>query len=457
MLREMEALTAVRSWVARAAGSLPVGEAEKVRVAADLRVSMVAGIVGAALGALANVLSGKAWSALPLAALCAVTLVALWLLRRGWPRAAAATFLLAITATVHTLLLLGYGVHDRAALLYPVIILVAALVLDRRLLVATTALCILSAARIAWQERSGALLTPFTGHPGWLPLVDVTIILVVTAVAVHLLVADVVRGAAQARAQGERLAEANRELEARSAELERFTYVVSHDLKSPLVTIRGFLSYLERDARAGAVDRLEADAERIRTATDRMAQLLDDLLELSRTGRIDRPLEDVPLEGVVREAHALVEGRLSARAVKVQVEGPLPVVRGDRRRLVELVQNLLDNAAKFMGDRPDAEVRIGARDEGAGAGQATLYVRDNGIGIDPAHHGRVFELFHRLDPRVEGTGLGLAVARRIAEVHGGRIWLESAGAGHGSTFCVTLPAAGSGPDPGRGPRGEAAA
>ena len=127
----------------------------------------------------------------------------------------------------------------------------------------------------------------------------------VTAVAVHLLVAEIVRGTAEARAQGERLAEANRELEARSAELERFTYVVSHDLKSPLVTIRGFLSYVERDARAGDLDRLEADLGRIRAATDRMGRLLEDLLELSRTGRIDRPHEDVPLEGVVREARAL--------------------------------------------------------------------------------------------------------------------------------------------------------
>jgi signal transduction histidine kinase len=283
------------------------------------------------------------------------------------------------------------------------------------------------------------LQTPFSGRLGWLPVVDMTIVFVVTAVAVHLLVADVVRGTAQLRAQGERLAEANRALEARSAELERFTYVVSHDLKSPLVTIRGFLSYVEKDAQAGDLDRLEADTGRIRAATDRMAQLLDDLLELSRTGRIDRPHVDVPFADVVREARAATEGRLSARGVRVEVEGSLPVVRGDRQRLVELVQNLLENAAKFMGDRPDPEVRVGARDTGALPGQVALYVRDNGIGIDPAHQARVFELFHRLDPRIEGTGLGLAQARRIVETHGGRIWVESAGAGRGSTFCFSLP------------------
>jgi hypothetical protein len=115
-------------------------------------------------------------------------------------------------------------VHDRAALLYPVIILLSALVLDRRLLFATTGLCILSAAWIACLEQSGALRTPFAGRLGWLPLVDVTIILVVTGVAAHLLVSGVVGGMAEARSKGERLAEANRELEASSAELERFTY-----------------------------------------------------------------------------------------------------------------------------------------------------------------------------------------------------------------------------------------
>jgi signal transduction histidine kinase len=170
-----------------------------------------------------------------------------------------------------------------------------------------------------------------------------------------------------------------------------------------------------------------------------MAQLLHDLLELSRTGRIERPHEAVPFDEVVREARALVEGRLSSRGVRVEVDGPLPAVHGDRRRLVELVQNLLDNAAKFMGDRADPAVWIGA--EAGGAGLVLLYVRDNGIGIDSMHHVRIFDLFHRLDPRAEGTGLGLALARRIVETHNGRLWVESAGAGQGSRFCFTLRAA----------------
>jgi signal transduction histidine kinase len=404
----------------RAFEPIPVGPEDRARVAANVRAALVAAVVGSAAAVAAQVLAGAQRSPAILVALLLACLGCLWLHARGRVFAAATGLLLGILAAVHGLLLNGEGIHDRAALLYPVVILAAAFTLDRRLLAATTLLSLVSA-------------------------------LVVTAVAVHLLVADAVRSLAALRDSEQRLAGANRELETRNAELERFTYVVSHDLRSPLVTIRGFLSYIERDARAGDVDRLEVDAGRIRAATDRMGRLLDDVLELSRTGRIDRPYLDLPFEEVVRDACAAAEGRLSARGVRVEMEGPLPVVRGDRQRLVELVQNLLDNAAKFMGDRADPEVRIGAREEGAGAGQVMLYVRDNGIGIDSAHHGRVFELFHRLDPRVEGTGLGLALARRIVETHGGRIWVESPGAGRGSTFCFSLPAAGPVPESGRAP------
>jgi signal transduction histidine kinase len=106
--------------------------------------------------------------------------------------------------------------------------------------------------------------------------------------------------------------------------------------------------------------------------------------------------------------------------------------------LLQVVQNLADNATKFLGDNPDPRVWIGARTDD---GETVLYVKDNGIGLDQSHRDRVFGLFDKLDPGSEGTGVGLAVARRIVEVHGGRIWVESAGPGHGTTFCFTLPAA----------------
>jgi signal transduction histidine kinase len=422
---------------------IPVGPEEAARLVRNVRAAILAGLAGSGLGVVANLLAGAPRSAAILAAFFLLALLSLRLLTAGRVIPAATGLLLAMIATIHGLGVNGDGIHDTAALLYPVAILVAAFTLDRRLLLATALLCLGSALVLVEMERRGALRPTFRDAASWQPLANVAIILVVTAVAVHILLADAAHGLAALQEGERRLAAANRELEARNAELERFTYVVSHDLKSPLVTVRGFLAYVERDAQAGRLDRVESDLARIRAATDRMAQLLEDLLELSRTGRIDRPPEDVPFEDVVREARALTEGRLSARGVRVEVEEPLPVVRGDRRRLVELVQNLLENAAKFMGERPDPAVWVGVRDAGTALGQVTLYVRDNGIGIEPAQQDRVFELFHRLDPRVEGTGLGLALARRIVETHGGRIWVESAGTGRGSTFCFSLPAAGS--------------
>jgi PAS domain S-box-containing protein len=225
------------------------------------------------------------------------------------------------------------------------------------------------------------------------------------------------------------------ELENKNAELERFTYTVSHDLKSPLVTIRGFLGYLEQDVRKGNADRMQDDLRRIENATDRMNRLLTDLLELSRIGRLMNPPQDVSFEKIVQEAVELVEGRIKERNVKVQVQTHLPVVFGDHARFVEVVQNLIDNAVKFMGPQVEPLIEIGTHNDQQ---PTVFFVRDNGIGIAPEFHERVFGLFNRLDQNIEGTGIGLALVKRIIEVHGGRIWIESTGNGEGSTFCFTL-------------------
>lgn len=227
-----------------------------------------------------------------------------------------------------------------------------------------------------------------------------------------------------------------RELETKNAELERFTYTVSHDLKSPLITIKGYLGYVERDARTGNTARLQADLERIANAAARMQHLLDDLLELSRIGRLVNPAEVVSLCELVREAQAMVAGQLNRRGVTVAVAPDLPVVYGDRLRLREVFENLLDNAARFMGDQPHPRVEIGIRHDGP---NLVIYVCDNGIGIEPPYHTKVFGLFEQLDPQGEGTGIGLALVKRIIEVHGGQIWVESEGRGKGSTFCFFLP------------------
>ncbi|HEX9186432.1 MAG TPA: PAS domain S-box protein, partial [Vicinamibacteria bacterium] len=231
-----------------------------------------------------------------------------------------------------------------------------------------------------------------------------------------------------------------RELEGKNAELERFGYTVTHDLKAPLVTIRGFAEYLEKDAREGRGDRLASDARRISEAVGRLQRLLDELFELSRAGRPVGPPAAVAAVDLVQDALRLVRGRLTEVRARVDVREPLPVVFGDRARLVQVFERLLDNAIKYAAEEGPL-VTVEARPPADGMG--VLVVRDNGIGIEPRHRDRVFGLFEKLDPRGEGSGLGLAMVKRIVESHGGKTWLESEGAGRGASACVTLPLAGT--------------
>ena len=212
------------------------------------------------------------------------------------------------------------------------------------------------------------------------------------------------------------------ELESKNSELERFTYTVSHDLKSPLFTIRGFLGYLEKDALSGNYDRMRSDMRRITDATDKMMQLLNELLELSRVGRLRNESTALPFDELAREAVELVQGRIMESRIEVSIQPHLPTIFGDRQRLIEVLQNLVDNAAKFMGDQKVPRIEIGQEREEEG--MPIFFVRDNGIGISPEHYERVFGLFNKLDAKTDGTGIGLALVKRIVEVHGGRIWVE---------------------------------
>lgn len=228
----------------------------------------------------------------------------------------------------------------------------------------------------------------------------------------------------------------NAEIEMKNAELERFVYTVSHDLKTPLVTIRGFLGHAKKDARSGELDRLRDDLAHIDKATEIMARLLNELLELSRIGRIINEPEIIELRELAEEAFEQVRGQIGDRDVTLEMAEDLPEILADRTRMLEVLQNLLDNAVKFTAGEPDPRIQIGVC---GGHEETTIYVRDNGLGIDPRYHDRVFDLFERLDPTIDGTGVGLSIVRRIVEIHGGRVWIESDGRGRGTTVYLTLP------------------
>jgi two-component system sensor kinase FixL len=225
------------------------------------------------------------------------------------------------------------------------------------------------------------------------------------------------------------------ELQSKAAEMERFAYTVSHDLKSPLITIKSFVSMIEQDLAVGNLERSRSDLQRVARAAEKMQNLLGEVLALVRVGRVESKPETVSFAVLVDEALQSVAGRIEQNSIRVEVASNLPSVRVDRRRMVEVLQNLIDNAAKFMGSQAAPEIVIGASNDGP---ETRFFVKDNGIGIEAKYQQKIFGLFDKLDPKSEGSGAGLAIIKRIVDLHGGRIWVESPGRSMGSTFYFTL-------------------
>jgi signal transduction histidine kinase len=236
-----------------------------------------------------------------------------------------------------------------------------------------------------------------------------------------------------------RVAERTSQLEEAYRELETFSYSVSHDLRAPLACVGNYLRRIERklDPATGEECRelLQLASEQIGAATEMIA----DLLDYARLVRAEPRLREVDLGALVGEVIAeLTPASAAGRAVEWRV-GELPRVQADPSLLKLAVCNLLDNALKYTRPRVVAEIEVGARDVGA---EIVIFVRDNGVGFDPACAERVFEVFQRLhrDEEFEGTGVGLANVERVARRHGGRVWAEGA-VGAGATFHLALPRA----------------
>ena len=236
------------------------------------------------------------------------------------------------------------------------------------------------------------------------------------------------------------LRERTAQLESANRELEAFSYSVSHDLRAPLRAIDGFSEALEIDCAGELSESARDSLRRVRAAAERMSKLIDDLLDLSRLGRIE--LKRTPVD-LGESASAIVDDlvkRCPQRSVAVQV-APGLVADADPELVQIALQNLLDNAWKYTGRTDGARIEVGASPNGS---VRVFHVRDNGAGFDMAHATRLFGAFQRLhhERDFEGTGIGLAIVQRIITRHGGRIWAEGA-VNAGATFYFTLE-----PDPG---------
>jgi light-regulated signal transduction histidine kinase (bacteriophytochrome) len=231
------------------------------------------------------------------------------------------------------------------------------------------------------------------------------------------------------------LRERELQLQRSNEELEHFAYLASHDLQEPLRTIRSYVDLLEQRAAAGLDDRARSWLGFVGEGAERMSHLIADLLEYSRTGRSHGPAQDADLNAAWDLAVANLEHSIGEAGATV-TRDELPVVRARPGELTSLLQNLIANGLKYRGEAaPNVHASAHADD-----GRWEIAVSDNGIGIDPRFHDRVFGLFQRLHTAEEypGTGMGLAIVKKIAESNGGNVRVESR-AGQGSTFVVTLP------------------
>jgi light-regulated signal transduction histidine kinase (bacteriophytochrome) len=253
----------------------------------------------------------------------------------------------------------------------------------------------------------------------------------------------------------ETLARQAQELARSNAELEDFTYSVSHDLKEPLRAIEAFNTFLAEDYG----DKLDEEGRRyinmVRQNAVRMKDLIDDLLRLSRIGRVRHEHTAVAVESLVEDARQDLAFALQEKKVDLRVQPDLPTITCDEVHMKQVFKNLVSNAIKF-NDKARPVIEITCRDNDSAY---TFSVRDNGIGIDQQYHEKIFRIFQRLNRRdeYEDTGVGLTICKKVIEAHGGTIWVEKSRVGEGTTFSFTIPkqvqpsAEGRGKRDGQGP------
>jgi len=238
------------------------------------------------------------------------------------------------------------------------------------------------------------------------------------------------------RKKGEaQLQEAYEEVRRRNREMERLVYTISHDLRSPLEAARGFAELLGEDIAEGKEDEATESLQGIQRAHEQLRLLIEDLLELSRAGGMALKPERVDLNRLLAEILQSVAPMAAAKGARIEVAPDFPFLLADPSRLRQVFQNLVVNALKYGTGAAQPHIRLFWAET---AEDLRFCVADNGQGIPNESHRRIFEVFQRLPSSQEGTGIGLAIVARIANLHGGKVWVESA-PGEGAAFWVSLP------------------
>jgi two-component system sensor kinase FixL len=233
----------------------------------------------------------------------------------------------------------------------------------------------------------------------------------------------------------DKLHKAYEEVQQKNQEMEQFVYTVSHDLKAPLVTSMSFIGFLKQDIKGGNLEEVTDSLQRLEKAHKRMQELINDLLQVSRLGRMELHYEKINLTEVLAEVAENAADRIAATKARFEPAPDLPMIVADRKRLAQAFENLIGNALKYTSDVTQPLIQVIWSDAG---NDMHICVKDNGPGIEPQYHDKIFGLFQRLDSSKEGTGVGLTIVSRIMQLHGGRVWVESV-LGQGSEFWLAFP------------------
>jgi len=237
----------------------------------------------------------------------------------------------------------------------------------------------------------------------------------------------------QAQQAQERLSQ---QLQTQVSELEAFSYGIAHDLRSPLVSIEGFSRELRTDIQNMETERVQEDIRLLESGVRKMQVFLNSTLEYSRSGQLIKRIKNVSFGKIVNEVITGFNGQISSIGATVSLADKFPRVYADRTRIIQVLTNLLQNSIKYRDKTVPLKIEIGYQ---LSEGEVVFFVRDNGLGIDASEAKKVFALFYRGTADGEGSGIGLAILKKIIEAHGGRIWVQQGQSGKGTTMCFTLP------------------